>query len=123
MAYPLHVPRINNNDDHVRVLRLTVREGDRVKRGDVVAEVETDKSVADVEAERDGYVLKVLGRVDEQVAVGSVLLWLGEGTAEPTAKARALLARYGLSAEEVPASGDRLSAAEVEAYVARRGTG
>jgi pyruvate/2-oxoglutarate dehydrogenase complex dihydrolipoamide acyltransferase (E2) component len=44
------------------------------------------------------------------------------GTAEPTAKARALLAQHGLSAEEVSASGDRLSVADVEAYVARRGT-
>jgi pyruvate dehydrogenase E2 component (dihydrolipoamide acetyltransferase) len=141
MPFPLRVPRINNNDDFVKVIRLIAREGDHIKRGDVLAEIETDKSVANVEAERDAFLLKTLCVEDEQVAVGSVMMWLGDSAtepvpestaagagptrrnaAEPTAKARELLGKYHLSLEEVPASGDRLSAADVEAYWACRGS-
>jgi pyruvate/2-oxoglutarate dehydrogenase complex dihydrolipoamide acyltransferase (E2) component len=139
MSTPLYVPRINNNDDFVKVVRLAAAVGDQIQPGDVVAEVESEKSVASVEAEQGGYVLKILCAVDDQVAVGGVMMWLGasadeavsaagDGAAgaarhasvEPTAKARALLAKYGLNAHEVASSSDRLSAADVEAHVTRR---
>jgi pyruvate/2-oxoglutarate dehydrogenase complex dihydrolipoamide acyltransferase (E2) component len=138
MPSPLHVPRINNNDDKVRVVRIMVGAGDHIRRGQTVAEIETDKAIADVEAGRDGFVLAIQGAVGEELAVGGVLMWIGEaadegvpqahaeaeparrGVAEPTAKARALLAKYGLRAEDVPASGDRLSAGDVEAFAAGR---
>src|SRR4051812_45836100 len=112
MASPVYVPRINNNDDSVKVVRLAVAVGDRVARGDIVADIESDKSVSTVESEENGYVLQVLCELDEQVAVGSVMMWLGAtpteappeivetasaaaARAEPTAKARALLAQHG----------------------------
>jgi hypothetical protein len=44
MASPLHTPRVNNNDDVVRLIRLLVQPGDPVRSGDIVAEVETDKA-------------------------------------------------------------------------------
>jgi Biotin-requiring enzyme len=53
MPSALLVPRINNNDDKVRVVRFLVEPGGCVKRGEVVAEIETDKAVADIEAERE----------------------------------------------------------------------
>lgn len=138
MPSPLHVPRINNNDDMVRIVHFLVRPGDCVRRGAIVAEIETDKSVAAVETDRDGFVLKILGVEGEQLPVGGVLMWIGEvadevvpetpdvtepvrrKAAEPTAKARVLLAKYGLRPEDVPTSGGRLSAQDVEAFVARR---
>src|SRR6266545_1888774 len=83
MPSPLHIPRVNNNDDRVRIVELSVREGDFVKRGEVVGAVETDKAMIDVEAEHDGYVLKVLGQSGETASVGAVLLWLGERADEP----------------------------------------
>jgi pyruvate dehydrogenase E2 component (dihydrolipoamide acetyltransferase) len=141
MAKPIYAPRVNNNDDTVQLIGLNVAAGDLVKLGDVIAEVETDKSVAEVEAERDGYVLDILHQEDDQVAVGSVLMWIGDTpdeaipempTAEPespatrsgrpTAKARLLLQRHGLSADQVSSSGERLSAADVEAYLAANGS-
>src|SRR4051794_21726876 len=121
MPSAVYVPRINNNDDSVKVVRLAVAVGDRVAQGDIVADIESDKSISTVESEEDGYVLKVLCGVDEQVAVGSVMMWLGatpneappeivetatakSARAEPTAKARALLTQHGLSTADVPAS-------------------
>src|SRR6266567_4682793 len=78
MPSPLHVPRVNNNDDSVRIVDLGVKEGDFVTRGQIVCAVEKGKAVLDVPPERDGYVLKILHRTGETASVGLVLLWLGE---------------------------------------------
>jgi len=139
MATPVHTPRVNNNDDTVRLTRVLVARGAPVRAGDIVAEVETDKANFTVEADRDGFVLSVPHEINQVVRVGSVLLWLGatpteavpaleiaeDGSAvrrgEPTLKAAQLITKYGLRAAEIPASGDRLSARDVEAFIAARG--
>jgi pyruvate/2-oxoglutarate dehydrogenase complex dihydrolipoamide acyltransferase (E2) component len=143
MAISVHAPRVNNNDDEVRLVGLEVAVGDRVARGQVVAQVETDKAVVEVEAPAEGFVLGIAAEIEAQVAVGSVLLWLGASADEPlpqagapadaesattelsvgaaTAKARLLLRRYGLEAEAVPMAGARLTAEDVERHIAALG--
>lgn len=142
MAVGVHAPRINNNDDHVKVIALAVAVGDRVSRGAVVGQVETDKAIVDVESPAGGFVIGINAEIDRSVAVGSVLLWLGEtvdepapadetrdaktrpaGVGSPTARARLLLQRHGLSVDVVPRAGDRLTAEDVERYVATRNVG
>jgi pyruvate dehydrogenase E2 component (dihydrolipoamide acetyltransferase) len=137
MAKSIHVPRVNNNDDEVKLISLHVATGDSISRGQVVAEVETDKAVVEVESTADGFVIGVLANVEDIVAVGSVLLWTGEQadepmpvvvavnerratTGEPTAKARQLLRQHGLEANEVPASGDRLTVDDIQCFLANR---
>ena len=123
MPLPQHTPRVNNNDDVVRLIRVHVKAGDAVNTGDLVAEVETEKTSYTVEAERSGFVLAVVPEIDAMVEVGSILLWIGaapergrsprrqasvasaSSVAEPTVKAAQLLVKYGLRATEVPASG------------------
>jgi pyruvate/2-oxoglutarate dehydrogenase complex dihydrolipoamide acyltransferase (E2) component len=139
MADPIPIPRVNNNDDTVKLVRLAVEVGEAVHEGDLVFEVETEKAVVGIEAERDGYVLAVNCEVGDIVPVGTVAMWLGDTPDEPvpheekpaaaeaqadegvTAKALLLLRRHNLSAEAVPRSGPRLTAADVEAYVAAAG--
>jgi pyruvate dehydrogenase E2 component (dihydrolipoamide acetyltransferase) len=138
MAVALHTPRVNNNDDVVRLLRVLVKPGDAVRAGDIVAEVETDKASFTVEAEGPGFVLAVLPQVNDVIDVGSVLLWLGATpedavpeaagpatqslvTSVPTVKAAQLLEQYGLKSTDVPASDGRLSARDVEEYARARG--
>ncbi len=138
MASPIHVPRVNNNDDEVKLVSLRVAAGDKISRGQLVAEVETDKAVVEVEASADGFVLSILANIDDVIAVGSVLLWLGESADEPvpaaattterntsagqpTAKARQLLRDHKLTASDVPASGERLTVDDIEHYLANRG--
>jgi pyruvate/2-oxoglutarate dehydrogenase complex dihydrolipoamide acyltransferase (E2) component len=140
MAVPIHVPRINNNDDEVKLIDLRVAVGDRVAAAQVIAAVETDKAVVDVETPTEGFVLAVMGELASTVRVGSVLLWLGAtadeavptssaaatsasggGAGAPTAKSLALLQEYGLAAADVPCGGDRLSAQDVRRHVTARG--
>ena len=59
MPTPLYTPRVNNNDDTVRLVKVLVAPGAAVRAGDIVAEVETDKANFTVEAEQDGYVLSI----------------------------------------------------------------
>jgi pyruvate/2-oxoglutarate dehydrogenase complex dihydrolipoamide acyltransferase (E2) component len=136
MAIPIPIPRVNNNDDTVKVVRLAVGVGEAVHEGDLIFEVETEKAVVGIEAERDGYVIGINCEVGETAPVGKVAMWIGDTADEPvptedaapaaeaaaddgvTAKALLLLRRHNLAADAVPRSGPRLTAADVEAFVA-----
>ncbi len=50
-----------------------VKPGDKVKRGDAIAEVETQKGLIDIEVYEDGMIEKLLVKVGDKVPVGSVL--------------------------------------------------
>ena len=50
-----------------------VKPGDVVKRGDIIAEVETQKGIIDIEVFDEGIVGDLLIRVDEKVPVGTVM--------------------------------------------------
>jgi len=135
MAKPIRTPRINNNDDVVRLNAVFVKPGDFVKTGESVAEIETDKANVTVEAEEDSYVLTVTAEAGARVAVGSVLMWMGADTSEtvettdagpsqngstrPTLKAALLLAQHGLDARQLRAAGSRLRAADIESSILR----
>ena len=82
MATAIYVPRINNNDDEVKVLAFDVAIGSKVENGQIVGQVETDKAVLDVTAAAAGFVLGFVANPDEVVKVGSVMLWLGENVDE-----------------------------------------
>lgn len=138
MALAIPVPRVNNNDDVVKIVRIPVDVGDAVHEGDLIFEVETEKAVVGIEAERGGYVLAIRCAIGDTVPVGATAMWLGDTPDEPvpeeaapamageapagdntvTAKALLLLRKHNLSASAVPRSGARLTAADVEAYVA-----
>ncbi len=142
MPHPVYVPCVNINDDIVLIVDVTVSAGDTVKAGDMIAEVETDKAVIPVEAEQDGYVLKILCDVEERVKVGAVMMWIGDSPDEqvpepasknpdevssrtnsqlPTAKARALLDKHKLDVVQIPHQGERLTARDIEAFIAGQG--
>lgn len=139
MPTPVVIPRINNNDDVVKLSRLFLEPGAPVKRGDLLAEIETDKANFEIEAESEGFILRIERGIGEICDVGSTLLWLGASVDEPmpdaptktpsaigvttqtpSLKALLLLKHYGVDASAVPATGDRLSADDVEAYARSR---
>jgi pyruvate dehydrogenase E2 component (dihydrolipoamide acetyltransferase) len=64
-----------------------VKPGDSVKRGDVIAEVETDKGVIDVEIWEDGVIDKLLVEPGTEVTVGAVMAHIrAAGEAAPPAE-------------------------------------
>jgi pyruvate/2-oxoglutarate dehydrogenase complex dihydrolipoamide acyltransferase (E2) component len=142
MAYPVQAPRLNNNDDTVRVGTLLANIGGFVRKGDPILEVETSKALYVMEAEEEGFLLQSLHPAGEEVPVGTVLLWMGASpdeavpeaeapaagaapgeagaAVEITGKAKLLLAQHGFSPEVIPHAGGRITAADVEAYLAGR---
>lgn len=66
--------------------------GDRVHRGDLIAEVETDKGIIEVEAFSDGILEKLVTPVGEKVPVGTVLALIREdgvaATPSPSSRTR-----------------------------------
>ena len=72
------------------LLQWLKQDGETVKAGDVIAEIETDKSNVEVEAEDSG-VLHVQAKPGETVPVGQPIAVIGDGTtAAPTPKAPAV---------------------------------
>ena len=65
------VPRENVNDDVVTLVRWHAAQGDRVRAGQLLFEIETAKTVYTIEAEREGY-LEIVCPAGEEIAVGEV---------------------------------------------------
>jgi pyruvate dehydrogenase E2 component (dihydrolipoamide acetyltransferase) len=61
-----------------RLVKWTKHEGDPVKSGDTLAEVETDKAVMELVARADGQLLKVMVPEGTTVPVGNVVAWIGK---------------------------------------------
>jgi pyruvate dehydrogenase E2 component (dihydrolipoamide acetyltransferase) len=61
-----------------RLVKWTKHEGDAVKSGETLAEVETDKAVMELVARADGQLLKVVVPEGTTVPVGNVVAWIGK---------------------------------------------
>lgn len=60
MAHKVILPKLGTNIDKAIILGWTKKEGEYVNKGEVIAEVETSKSVFEVEAEHEGILRKIL---------------------------------------------------------------
>jgi pyruvate dehydrogenase E2 component (dihydrolipoamide acetyltransferase) len=84
MATEITMPKLSDTMEEGTILRWQVKEGDRISRGDVIAEVETDKAAMEMEAFEDGTVGELRVAEGETVAVGTVIAVLnGAGEEQP----------------------------------------
>jgi pyruvate/2-oxoglutarate dehydrogenase complex dihydrolipoamide acyltransferase (E2) component len=69
------IPRLGSSDesDEVRILRWLKRQGESVKKGDALLEVETDKVNVEVEAPEDGTLNQVRASEGDFVKFGAVV--------------------------------------------------
>jgi len=84
MASEFRLPALGADMDEGTIVQWNVAPGSVVKRGDVVAVVETDKGAIDVEIFQDGVVREIIVQPGTKVPVGTVLALL-EGTEAPAA--------------------------------------
>ena len=83
MAIPITMPALSPTMEEGNLAKWHVKVGDKVKPGDVIAEIETDKATMEVEAVDEGVVSKLLVEEGAQgVKVNAVIAELaGEGEA------------------------------------------
>jgi pyruvate dehydrogenase E2 component (dihydrolipoamide acetyltransferase) len=70
MASVLRMPGVSADATEAALVDWAVQPGAQVKRGDVVASIETDKAVVELEAEEDAVLLKTFASAGDAVPVG-----------------------------------------------------
>jgi pyruvate dehydrogenase E2 component (dihydrolipoamide acetyltransferase) len=78
MATKVHMEALSPTMEEGRLVKWTKHEGDPVKSGDTLAEVETDKAVMELVARADGQLIKVVVPEGTTVPVGNVVAWIGK---------------------------------------------
>ena len=89
--YIIKMPQLSDTMTEGVVVSWEKNLGDKIERGDIVATVETDKAIMDVEVFREGYLSGPLQPVDATIPVGEAMGYLvatsdevqSEGAAAP----------------------------------------
>lgn len=74
MQFTFNFPDLGEGLDEGTILEWYVNEGDRVKVGDPIVQMETDKVVADIPSPKEGIIRARHGNVGEVIRVGSALV-------------------------------------------------
>ncbi|MFN4112319.1 MAG: pyruvate dehydrogenase complex dihydrolipoamide acetyltransferase [Sphingomonadaceae bacterium] len=84
MPTPIKMPALSPTMEEGTLARWLVKEGDTVRSGDIMAEIETDKATMEFEAVDEGVIVKIeVPEGTEGVKVGTVIALLaGEGEDE-----------------------------------------
>ena len=107
MAQEVLMPKLGLTMTEGTIEEWKHKEGDSVKKGDILFSVATDKLTNDVEAEADGVLLKILLPEGETAPCKAVIAYIGE--------AGEVIAEGGASAESTAAQAPASSAAAVPA--------
>lgn len=78
MATPINMPQVGQDLTEGQIIEWKVKEGDTVRKGDVVVVVESEKAVFEVEAYEAGTVLSILVPAGEWGKVLQPIAWIGE---------------------------------------------
>lgn len=78
MAVNVIMPAMGATQETGRLVRWFKQEGDSVSEGEMLMEVETDKSVVEVEAPASGVLARVTASPDDDIPVGQVIALIVE---------------------------------------------
>ncbi len=79
MRIPIEMPRLGYDMETGKIATWTRKVGDVVARGDVLAEIETEKSTVEMEALSAGTLVEQTLAPGEEVPVGTVIGYLEDG--------------------------------------------
>jgi pyruvate dehydrogenase E2 component (dihydrolipoamide acetyltransferase) len=109
MPIEVTMPRLSDTMEAGTVVKWNVKEGDKVKSGDVIADIETDKATMELQSFDEGTVAKINVAEGQNVKVGSVILVLaGAGESVAAGKGSAVESKQA-SAPKAAASGSSSS--------------
>lgn len=115
------IPKVGLVMEEVKVVRWLKCVGDNVTAGEPLLEVETEKSVVEIEAAATGRLTQILIQVDQQAAVGDQVAWIesaetqGAGTtaAAPRTADPKTVARIPSTAAIAARDGERIRSTPV----------
>lgn len=76
------MPALSDTMNNGRLTKWLKNPGDRVKSGEAVAEVETDKAIMEVEAFHDGYLAGPLAEINHEFPVGQTIGFIADAATE-----------------------------------------
>ncbi len=78
MAKEIRLPQLGQTMEEGTVVNCLVKVGDKIKKGDVIFEIETDKATLEMESPGEGFVKNILVNVNDTLPVGEALLVIGD---------------------------------------------
>jgi pyruvate dehydrogenase E2 component (dihydrolipoamide acetyltransferase) len=78
MATEITMPQLSDTMNAGKILAWRKNEGDAIKRGDILAEVETEKANLEIESFQSGTLLKIVAPAGTSVKVGEAIAVVGE---------------------------------------------
>ncbi|MBA4761158.1 pyruvate dehydrogenase complex E1 component subunit beta [Sphingomonas sp.] len=110
MAIELKMPALSPTMEEGTLAKWLVKEGDTIKSGDIIAEIETDKATMEFEAVDEGTIASILvAEGTDGVKVGTVIATIaaeGEDASAPAPAAAPAPAPEGPKAPEEPKKAD-----------------
>lgn len=79
----VRLPNLGEGADSGSVVSLFVKEGDEIKKGQTLLELENEKAVAPIPSPSDGRVTAIRVKAGDKISVGQVILTLSKADAEP----------------------------------------
>lgn len=76
----IQMPRLSDTMEEGVISTWRKNVGDQVSRGEVLAEIETDKAIMELEAYDDGVLEKILVEAGATVPIGTPIAILGDGS-------------------------------------------
>lgn len=84
MTLAVTMPALSDTMGAGRLVKWTKKVGDKISKGDVIAEVETDKAVMEVEAFQDGYLGGPLAAEGSEAPVGETIGYITDSPGQVT---------------------------------------
>ncbi|HLP25262.1 MAG TPA: biotin/lipoyl-containing protein, partial [Acidobacteriota bacterium] len=104
MANIIDMPKLSDTMSVGTLVKWLKKEGDAVKSGDMLAEVETDKATMELESFFDGTLVKIFAQAGSQVAIGAPLCAIGQPGEQVDAPAGAPAPKAAPPAPAAPAA-------------------
>src|SRR5919112_3668417 len=103
MGIELKMPALSPTMEEGTLAKWLVKEGDEVKSGDILAEIETDKATMEFEAVDEGTIAKILvAEGTDEVKVGTVIALIAADGEDASAAAPAAAPAQAAPAVEMP---------------------
>jgi pyruvate dehydrogenase E2 component (dihydrolipoamide acetyltransferase) len=103
MAISVVMPALEMAQETGKLLAWRKKEGEAVKKGEPLLEIETDKAVVEIEAPGDGFLAGITAHEGAVIPVGETIAWLvAAGEKAPAAKSPAMASGRATSAAAAP---------------------